>query len=301
VFNPGTRTDQLISVFVQDEIAIVPDRAALTLGTKLEHNRYTGAEFQPSVRLAWFANDRNTLWMAVTRAVRTPSRLDRDIEATLPLDPTRPIFLRAIGNAGFETERLYAFEAGYRIQPTERLLIDLAAFHNRYPNLFSAERGASFVEANGRLIVPFFFRNLLIGRTTGAELTADARVNDRWSLKGSYSYLDVNLRVNAKSTDTSAATGSTTPRHMVHLLSTLNLADSLEAQGRFRWIDELPSQKIPSYTALDARLAWRATPSLQLAVTGQNLLDPHHGEFGATSLGFTEVRRSVFGELTWRW
>ncbi len=300
-FNPKARTDQVFSAYVQDEIAILPKRVELTLGTKMEHNRYTGAEFQPSVRLAWFANDHNTLWTSITRAVRTPSRLDRDISLTVPFDPNRPIFLRVIGNAGFETERLYAYEAGYRVQPADRLLLDLAAFYNRYPNLFSIERGAPFAEGN-RTIAPFYVGNLLIGRTTGAELAAEARITDRWALKGSYSYLDMNLRVDPRSTDVSSvAAAGASPRHMVHLQSTVDATASVAVETRFRWIDKLPTQGIRSFSALDMRVAWRATPRLEFAVTGQNLLNPHHGEFGAISLSFTELRRSIFGEATWRW
>ena len=302
VFDPASRTDQLISAFIQDEIAMVPDRVSFTIGTKVEHNRYTGVEFQPSIRMAFYPTDHSTLWAAVTRAVRTPSRLDRDISLTLPFDATRPIFLRAIGNDGFDTERLYAYEAGYRVQPNDHLLIDLAAFHNRYPNLFSLERGTPFIEANSRAVAPFLVGNLLIGQTTGAELSVDALINDRWSMKGSYSYLDMSLHVDPRSKDVSSANAErASPRHMLHLLSTIDVANSVKVHTRVRWIDELPSQSIPSYTALDARVAWRATPRLELAVTGQNLLDPHHGEFGGTNAGFVELRRSIFGEATWRW
>jgi iron complex outermembrane receptor protein len=300
VFDPPEVTDHLVSVFVQDEIAVIPERVALTIGTKVEHNDYSGVEFQPGLRLAWFGS-RSTVWAAATRAVRTPSRFDRDLVFTVSFDPARPIFLRAIGNDGFDSERVDSYELGYRVRATSRLSIDVAGFHNRYPNLFSLEQGAPFVEGT-RFVAPFIVDNLLTGRAAGGELAVESAITDRWLIKGAYSYLDFELRNRADSRDLSSANAErNSPRHMVQLQSSTAIGSAFDAQIRARWVDELPSQSIDAYATLDARLAWRATPRVGFALNGQNLLDAEHGEFGGTNAGFTKIERSIFGEVTWRW
>lgn len=74
--SPDSRTNHLISAFVQDQIELVPDRFHLTVGSKIEHNDYTGFEVQPSVKMLWTPHERHTLWGSVSRAVRTPSRVE---------------------------------------------------------------------------------------------------------------------------------------------------------------------------------------------------------------------------------
>jgi iron complex outermembrane receptor protein len=302
LIDPADLTEHLASAFVQDEISVIPGRFAVTVGTKVEHNDFSGFEVQPGIRAAWFAGADTTVWAAATRAVRTPSRFDRDLQLTLPFDAARPIFLRAIGNDDFDSERVDAFEAGYRRRLTERVHADLAVFYNRYPNLFSLEQGTPFLENGTRAIAPFRIDNNLMGRTTGGELTVDSALTDRWSLKAAYSYLQMDLRTRPGSTDiSSAAAEDHSPRHMVQIQSSLVLTSDVGLHARLRWVDDLPSQSIDSLTTLDARLIWQTTPHLSFAVTGQNLLDPRHGEFGATNVGFAEIERSVFGEVTWRW
>src|SRR5207245_502127 len=95
---------QLFGGFVQDEIALVKDRLRLTLGTKIEHNDYTGFEIEPSGHLAWTPTPRQTVWGAISRAVRTPSRIDREFFV-----PGNPPFLLA-GGTDFVSEKLLAYE-----------------------------------------------------------------------------------------------------------------------------------------------------------------------------------------------
>ena len=173
---------------MQDEIALVKDRVHLTLGTKIEHNDYTGFEFQPSGRLAWTLSEQQILWSAISRAVRTPSRIDRELFLRVD-DPD----LRIDGGPDFESEELLAYELGYRVQPFSRLGLSLAAYYNDYDDLRSREsRPADVVElANG-----------LEGESYGAELTADYRVTDWWRLRAGYTELRIELRPKPGSTDT---------------------------------------------------------------------------------------------------
>src|SRR6267378_752343 len=97
-FLPAHVARQWFTGFVQDEIALVPDRLHLALGTKIEHNDYTGFEIQPSGRVNWTLSPAATLWAAVSRAVRTPSRVDRELYA-----PGQPPYFLA-GGPGFHSE-----------------------------------------------------------------------------------------------------------------------------------------------------------------------------------------------------
>ena len=159
-FLPHEQTYNLFSGFLQDEIALVPDRLAVTIGTKLEHNSFSGLEYQPSVRLAWTPNTRNTIWGAVTRAVRTPSRIEEGFRYTALLQPSTPLYVRLIGDGNFSSEQLIGYELGYRTYINKAGFISIAAFHNRYDDLLSVENRPAAPEATPpppHLVVPLYF------------------------------------------------------------------------------------------------------------------------------------------------
>jgi iron complex outermembrane receptor protein len=299
-FIPPDRTDHIFSAFVHDDIGLVKDRLRLGVGTKLERNQYTGFELQPSARIIWAPDPRHAVWAAVSRAVRTPSRLERDLLLTAALSPTAPLFARVIGSDGFKSERTWAYEAGYRIQPADRLSLEAAAFHNRYSDLTSLEQDHPFVES-GRQILPFRFANTLRGRSSGVEVTSLAHLSTRWWISAEYSYLSLHLETLPGSTDTtSVASAGASPRHMARAQSSWSLPGHVDLDVGFRWVDRLPPQNVPAYSELDARVGWLVVPRLELAVVGQNLLHKHHPEFGG-SPDLTEIERSVYGEARWRW
>lgn len=300
-FVPANRTDHIFSAFVHDEIDLVKDeRLRLGLGSKLLRNQYTGFELQPSARLLWAPRRRQAVWAAVTRAVRTPSRVERDLQLTTSVSPTSPIFARVEGDEGFRSEKTVAYEGGYRVQPADRLSLEVALFHNRYSDLLSLEAGPSFVE-DGRQILPLRIANMLRGRASGLELAATAHPSARWALSTDYAYLDVDLETRPGSTDTTqAAAGGASPRHAARVRSSWRLGGDVDVDLSFRWVDELPSQEVPAYSALDARVAWLVVPRLELAIVGRDLLRDHHLEFGGGTSP-TEIQRSVYGEARWRW
>ncbi|PYQ22184.1 MAG: TonB-dependent receptor [Acidobacteria bacterium] len=299
-FIPPDRTDHIFSAFVHDDVDLVNDRLRLSVGTKLERNRYTGFELQPSARLIWAPGPRHAVWTAASRAVRTPSRLERDLLLTAALSPTAPLFARVIGNEGFTSEKTWAYEAGYRIQPADRLSLEAAAFHDRYRDLTSLEQDRPFVES-GRQILPFRFANMLRGRSSGVEVTSLAHLSTRWWISAEYSYLSLHLETRPGSTDTSSvASVGSSPRHMARAQSSWNLPGHVDLDVGFRWVDRLHSQKVPAYSELDARAGWQVVSRLELAVVGQNLLHKHHPEFGGSPEP-TKIERSVYGEARWRW
>jgi iron complex outermembrane recepter protein len=298
VISPRNRADNLFSAFLQDEIVLVEDLLRLTVGSKFEHNDYTGFEFQPSGRLLWTPAARHVLWASFSRAVRTPSRVDRDIAASSAPFPALPFFARLLGNKDFESEKVLAYELGYRIQPTDRLFVDLAAFYNRYDDLFSVETGTPFLEP-GRLIFPFQFDNKMKAQVYGIEIAADWRWLDWWRWRFSYSHLQINLTRKPGSNDafTEQSTEGSSPHNQVSLTSFIDLPGNLNLDGIFRYVDNLPGQNVGRYFNLDLRLGWHATKNVELSLVGQNLLQGHHAEWS----GGTEIQRGVYTKVTWRW
>ncbi len=311
-FAPERRTDHLLSAFVQDDIALRPERLYLILGSKFEYSSYSGLEIQPNARLAWTPRDGHTLWAAVARAVRTPSRAEEDVrlnQAALPAStspPSPPTLMAFFGRDDRDAEELLAFEAGYRLQPLKRLSLDLAAFYNVYDDLFTFERGAPFVESSPlppHLVVPLLAANLMDGETYGAELAADWQAADWWMLRGAYTYLQMHLHSAGENLGprTEAAEGDS-PHHQASLRSAMDLPGETELDLWLRFVDDLPGQGVGGYLSLAARFGWRPRPNLELSLVGQNLLDPRHPEFKSEqfSSAVTEVERSVYGKVSWR-
>ncbi len=296
---PASRTLQLFSAFVQDDISIVPERLRLTIGSKFEHNDFTGLEVQPSVRALWTPGRAQTIWAAVSRAVRTPSIAETSIRLNpAPPAPIPPGRLTINGNPAMDSEKLVAYELGYRVQPIDQLKFDLALFYNDYDQLRTLE------PIRPGPVSPSLVANNLEGHTYGAETTVTAQVSQSWRLQGSYSYLKAHLHPKAGSRDLRSegiAEGSS-PRHQFFLRSLFDLGWGIQFDSTLRYVDALPWPGIPSYVTLDARLAWSPRENVEFAVIGQNLLDDRHPEFAPTFIGTqpTEVQRSVFGTMTLR-
>ncbi|HWK73927.1 MAG TPA: TonB-dependent receptor [Povalibacter sp.] len=288
-FLPAHKALTRYGLFVQDQIAVLPDRLELTLGTKIGYNNYTDYEYQPSARLAWTPDARNTLWAAVSRAVRTPSRIDRDFY--LFLTPTIPL----VTGSDFQSETLLAYELGWRVQPHEDLSLSLSSFYNDYDELRSAEPGPP------PLGIPLTFGNGVQGSSYGLELAAVYQVSQRWRLRGGYTFLKKDLRLKPGSHDLNdASVESDDPRHQLLIQSMLDLPGDLRLDGVARYVDALPDPHVPAYVSLDLRLAWNPTEHLELSLVGQNLLDERHAEFVPASPAPRAIERSVYGQIAWR-
>ncbi len=302
VLDPATSSDELVSGFVQDEIDLAPGWR-LVAGTKLEHNDFSGTECQPSLRLSWSRSPRQTLWGAVSRAVRTPTRIERDIFAPLS-DPAGNPRLALVGNRGLEAEELEAFELGWR-RETDTVLLDLAVFHNRYHRLVTFGRGAPSVDGEGRVLLPILSLNAMDGEASGGEAVVEWFPRPRWRVSGSYSYLDLRLDASSRALSPAAASDieGASPRHQVGLRSAADLPRDLALDALLRWVDALggvpgaaAGSEVDDYWDLDLRLAWSAGEGLTLSLVGQNLLHRHHTEFPRG----TDLERGVYAKLTWR-
>ena len=302
--DPEQSTDHLFSGFVQDQLSLT-DSLRLTLGTKLEHNDFSGFEAQPSVRLAWTVNDAQTLWAAISRAVRTPTRFERDIAIDVS-DPAANPVIRLLGNEDFQAEELIAYEAGWRWRPLTVMSLDLALFYNDYDKLASLELGTPFIDpADGRTVIPILNKNQMDGRTYGAELLVEWQPIDAWRLTASYSHIDMNLTPLAQDLNRNEWVEGSTPRNLAGLRSLLSLERfEIDAQLRYQSrIHKMPlvtsGEGIDAYTELDLRLGWLLSDHWTLALVGQNLLHDEHVEFGpAEARGALE--RAAYMKAEWR-
>jgi iron complex outermembrane receptor protein len=301
--DPPQARDELLSGFVQDQIRLA-ESLELTVGTKLEHNDFSGFEVQPSGRLAWQLPRAQTLWAAVSRAVRVPTRLERDIAIELTEPGADPMAI-LLGNRELESETLRAYELGYRWQVSHRLAVDLASFVNRYRGLASLEFDTPFVNpADGRTVIPIVNQNLTDGRATGAEALVSFAPRDSWRLTGSYSYLNVKLVPRGEDLNRGRFADGSTPRHQVGLRSAMDVG-SVQVDAFLRYVGDIrrdpqivTGEGIASYTELDLRVA-RVWSGFEFALTGRNLLHDEHIEFGpAAQRG--AIERSVHAGIAWR-
>jgi iron complex outermembrane recepter protein len=310
-FTPPVLNQALYSGFLQDEIRLARD-VYFTIGSKLEHNDYTGYEAEPSGRLQWNLDTTQLLWAAVSRAVRTPSRYDHDLVVPSGLVDAPPPFqfpsAYLLGNPDFKAETLIAYEAGYRAALTQQLTGSLSIFYNDYSNLRSTT--ATSATPTYPYPYPVYFRNNLEGDTYGAELSASYQVLDWWRLHLGYDLLRENIRVQPGAMDATDATNETAdPQQQVKLRSSMDLPGNITLDAALRWVDELHINNgptsgpvvgvVPSYYELDSRLAWQLSRKLVLSLVGQNLLHEQHVEYGFPSPTREQIVRSVFAKLTW--
>jgi len=306
-FTPASDTLNLYTAFLQDEITVVPKRLRLTLGSKLEHNDYTGFELQPSARLQWTPTDRQTVWASASHAVGTPSRFNRGgrINTGVFPSPFGPVIEAALfGSPNVVSETLDAYEIGYRIEPTRNLSVDLAAFYNVYDNLIeSGAVGLIRPEANPQphLVLPIHFGNSGAGKTYGVEASVQWKPMDRWRLTANYTWLHMDLHP-------ATATSKGSPQQQVSLRSYIDLPWNLEFNSFASFVDGIESvdttgatRVIPSYFRVDAGLIWHPNKTFEVGIWGQNLLDNQHPESGSqTTRGITEIPRSIVGKITLR-
>lgn len=298
--NPQNRVTHLFSTFVQDDIEVIEDRTRVSVGSKLEHNQFTGFEVQPSIRLSQVLTDQQMVWASVARAVRTPSRVEDDVALGITV-PFGPGFVPSVinGTRLVESEDMLAYEIGYRAAPMTNLTIELSAFYNQYSDLRAIEfNGATFGGGNRHE-----------GESYGFELAPVITLTDWWQLRPSYALLQMDLRAAQPSNDAlSLREEDQSPEHTITLNSRMTFDNNLDLDLTARYVDQIfvsranngAGASIPSYWALDARVGWRPREGLELAVVGQALLDDKRQEFAPTfvSTRAAEVQHSVFGSIT---
>jgi iron complex outermembrane receptor protein len=276
VFQPPDRTLKRDHVFVQDEVALRAD-LDLTLGAKLEANSYTGTELLPSARLAWRPSDTHLVWTAVSRAVRAPSRVDRELFSPGVL----------AGGPNFVSEVSQVLELGYRGQPTRTLSYSVTGFYNRLEHL------RTLTPAPGGAVVS----NDREGHTRGIEAWGTWRAADWWRLNAGIMRQHQALRLRPGAVDVIApGSEGNDPGGWYKLRASFDLSPQHELDLMLRHYDLRPAPNVPAYTTLDGRFGWRLAADMELSVVVQNLLDRRHPEWG-TAVNRIELERAAFIKL----
>ena len=289
-FLPDHETLYLYSGYIQDEFHVIPNLLTLTLGTKLEYNSFSGFEFEPSFRFALTPTPKQTIWGAVSRAVRTPTRIDQDLYAPNPA-VAAPTILQS--SRDFESETLIAYELGYRVKAAQNLTADLSLFYNDYDNLRSQE-------PVGAGPFPVTFANNLEGTSYGAELGVNWRPRPWWQLNLGYTLMDSHLHAKPGSHDTTSGRAEgNDPNNILVARSSIDLPGNVEFDTVFRYVSDRPSPVTPAYSTVDVRLAWARPHGVELALVGRNLLDQAHPEYRGGAVA-RELGRSVYFTVTWR-
>ena len=303
-------TDSLFSTFLQDEIRLT-NSLWLTMGSKFEHNAYTGFEYEPSVQLVWTPTTHQTFWASAARAIRQPARKDTDIQldfATQPLPNGGFALLQITGNPNLKAEQLRDYEAGYRGQLTPRLSLDATTFLGLYRNMVEQVPGTPvFTTTPGppHLIIPLVFTNARRIRTYGTEFFLNWSVSNRWKLSPGFSLIRMKLQSDAAGNLSQIVPViDNTPEHQFQVRSSLDLTRRLEWDASVGYVSALRDEGIgptPAYARVDTRLGWKVGEFIEISIVGQNLLTPGHAEFpDYYPVHHTLVQRSIFGKVTWR-
>lgn len=311
---PSRRSLDLWNAFAQDDITL-GKALHLLIGSKFEHNEFTGFEVQPNVRLLWTPSEQQTVWASVARAVRTPSRSEEDV-IFRQITATPGVSLTVIGERNVRSEDLTAYEVGWRFHTAERFSIDAAAFLNRYQSLRTNELTPESLRTLAQLRNPdavppvtlpvslvALTSNGMWGETYGGEVAMAVQLAREWRVRASYSHLQLALHRSAASADlTGEAVEGRSPRDQGYLWSQHDLSPKWKFDWVLRAVSRLSSMNIPGYFALDARLAWQPTTRWDLSITGRDLLDRRHPEFLPTTIATpaTETSRSCHLEVRYR-
>jgi iron complex outermembrane receptor protein len=305
-FGSGHRLDQLTNAFLQDQLRL-SSSVSLTMGSKVEHNSYTGFEFEPSAQLVWNINDRRAVWFSAARAIKQPSWLDAAIRldvATVPLGQEGFGVVELLGKNNLVAERSLDYEAGYRELLTKRLSVDLAVFTSYYQHLQTEEPGAPYFAVDPsppHLVLPTILDDLAHGKTYGSEIYFNWDVTSRWRISPGYSFAQTKITGDPSSLDTAPDRSvGDSPKHQGQVRSRLNMPHNFEWDASAAFVGALSVGPVPSYTRVDTRIGRRIGEYVEISVTGQNLLTPRHFEFlDGLQVHPIPVARSIFAKITW--
>lgn len=313
---------QLFGGFLQDDITVIENTLTLTLGSKLQHNDFTGFEVQPSIRAAFTPDSWNVFWASISRAVRIPSRFENNGQLRGGLVPPNsefnpspyPGFTIPVGGPQYQAEKLLAYELGYRFKPDLDISLDVALFYNDY----TQARGIDFSSPSTQFHAgenPYYdgdgtIANSMKAQSYGMEWLLNWKPFYWWTAELAYSYIKTDFQSLRGPRNFSSENGYN-PQHQLSFRSSFQPAETIDLDFWYRYVDDLPlnplatsvvREKVPGYSTMDARLAWRPINGLEVSITGQNLLEGRHVEFEQEALSppRTSVPRSVYFKLDWR-
>jgi iron complex outermembrane recepter protein len=279
-FSPPSTVYRAGDIVVRDEYQFVPGLVTASAGLRIDYNSFSRLEYQPSIRLLYTPNQQQSAWVAVSRAVRVPSQLNRDLnfDGGATLVGGLPISLPSYGSESLRSEVERSIELGYRFQAGQRWSVDASLFFSRYERLIAMDGPAmpilTFSGATPLLQLPFTYDNGGLGRSYGGEILAVWQVRQGWRLLPTYSYLNETRWLPESSFETyNWDTPLATVPHQFLLRSQHDLSRNwqLDLMARARSRDL--GMDLPGALLLDARLGWRATRSGELSISVQNLTD----------------------------
>ncbi|HEX5284003.1 MAG TPA: TonB-dependent receptor [Bryocella sp.] len=305
-FEPHQINNYVYSLFAQDTFQIVPNKLSFSAGSKLEENNYSGWGLQPTARILWTPTQHSTLWGAVSRALRTPGRVDRDVTVIGYIPGYNPpLFAEIAGNPNFKPEVLIGWEAGYRQLLSRQFYIDIATFHNQYDNVESYGTPRLSVPTTPYthylLVEPY--DNGLRGVSNGIEVAPDWKPTHWLDLRGNYSHLSIDLHSKPGFNQAAYITSyeGSSPEHQASVQAILSLPHNVECTADYRFVSALPALQVRHYQTADFNLAYHVQEHITLAANGRNILQPHHQEFTGNDGNAVGIRRNYFGSVDWTW
>lgn len=308
--------NNLYSLFLHDEIRLVPDSLSLVIGSRFEQSDPAGFDIQPNGRLLWHITTRDSIWIAASRAVRSTTRSEQTIHYNYRAIPANsgpnplpvPLRLEILGNPDFKSEELIAYEFGYRTEPLSLLSLDVATYYNSYKRLRVITPGTPYSEPFPNAVQPYILTNDMHGHAVGVELAVNWKPLDWWQLQASYSYQNLTMYLEGTSRDmiNKGNAESDVPQNQFSLRSGFDMGRQVNLDLWLRGVDHLASidgKRIPGYMEMDCRVAWKPWQDLEIAFVGQNLFKRHHPEFIPEYVNTvqSETPRSFYGKITWQY
>ena len=192
----------------------------------------------------------------------------------------------------FQSEKLVAYEAGWRSQLAPRASLSLSVFYNDYADLRTTSPAPV-------VVFPVRFGNGWEGHAYGVDAWASFRPFPWWRLDPGFGVLRKDFHLKPGEADIAGIQTvlGHDPGHQVFLHSYLDLPHDLELYVGLRQVAGLPDIGVPSYFEADVRFAWHVTPKLELSLAGVNLVHARHAE--ASQPPALEIPRSVYLGVRW--
>jgi iron complex outermembrane receptor protein len=267
--NPISRIN-VTNLFFQDQFRLLDD-VKVTAGMKVENSSFSNVDFLPELRLAWQMAPDHTLWAAVSRAVRTPSKIDRELQSPGILNPA----------PNFHSEKLTAYELGYRATPLPELQVSASLYYNFYDDIRTTA-------PTPVTILPVRLRNGITGHTYGGEVWAKYALFDWWRLNLGASWYQTMLALEPGRADLSNGQSlGQDPPYQAQLRSEMNPFENWEFDAALRTVGHVKMRNpatgagriiAGAYTEMDLRIGFHLTPDTELSVSGHNLLNARHLE-----------------------
>ncbi|HKW65392.1 MAG TPA: TonB-dependent receptor [Candidatus Acidoferrum sp.] len=293
---PSHRRTTTYSTFLQYEFVLVPDKFRVIGGSKFEEDDLTGFEYQPQIRAIWTPKTSHTMWVAVSRAVRTPTLAEMSGTLRVAQLSAAPLtFLDFVNNPESDSEAVHAYEFGYRYACKQKFSVDAALYYNGYNGLLGPKvPGAPRVNpAPFYIDIPLAYTNAGAGQTHGLELFLQYKPIRRWTLSTGIT----ELRGNSVAGLVVTATGND-PRHAVTARSKLDLTQHLNLDAAYYYSDSI-AHTLPPVNRADVGVSTKPLGGFTFSVWGRNLQADRHQEavpFLALAGG---IRRSVVFKLMW--